>query len=90
MESVCVLRHGLSSLIKSILYTGIQTLYRICVRSKTVFHLDGMSSHGPPKGVYQSLSSSVQQCAGEDVRQYSQHNLYHADHMKINKPRIAH
>lgn len=45
--------------------------------------------HGPPKGVYQSLSSCVQQCVCEDVRQYSQHNPSHTDHMKINKPRIV-
>ena len=39
MESVCVLRRGLRSLIESMPYNtrGIQTLYGICVRSETGF-----------------------------------------------------
>ena len=61
----------------------------ICVGSETDFHLGDMSSRGPPKGVYQSLSSYVQQCVGDGVGQYSRHNPYHTDHMKINRPRTV-
>ena len=88
MESDCVLRRGLRSLITAASRTqGIRTLSGICVGSETGFHLGDMSSRGPPKGIYQSLSSYVQQCVGEGVGQCTRHNPYHTDHMKINKPR---
>ena len=60
-----MLRRGLRFFNKEHLATqGIRTLSGICVGSETGFHLGDMSSCGPPKGVYQSLSSYVQQCAG--------------------------
>ena len=68
---------------------GTRTLSGICVGSETGFHLGNMRSRGPPKGVYQSLSSYVQQCVGEGVGQYTRHNPYHTDHMKINRPRTV-
>ena len=90
MESDCVLRRGLRSLINGISYTRHSNFERYCVGSEAGFHLADMSSRGPPKGVYQSLSSYVQQCVGEGVGQYTRHNPYPTDHMKINRPRTVH
>ena len=57
MESVVVLRRGLRSLLNS--KQGIQTLYGHLGRIQTDFYSDNLSSHGPPKVVFQSLSSYV-------------------------------
>ena len=82
MESDCVLRRGLRSLIAAASRTqSIRTLSGICVGSETGFHLGDMSFRGPPKVVYQSLSSYVQQCVGEGVGQYTRHNPYHLWHL---------
>ena len=73
MEWDCLLRRGLRSLVTASCTQGIRTLNGICVGSETGFHLGDMSFHRPPKGVYQPLSSYVQQCVGEGVGQYTRH-----------------
>ena len=55
---------------------AIQALCNICIRCEIGFRSDGISSHGPSKGVCPSPSSFFRYGIDEDDEKYSQHDSH--------------
>ena len=62
---------------------AIQTLCNIYIGCEIGFRSDGISSHGPSKGVCQSPSSFFRYGIVEDDEKYNQveHDSHRTDHM---------